>query len=193
MQLAVKYYKDAGGRYIGGKSKDNSLAKWSRQDWRWSGKKGQAGVYLPKRKIAKLKSSKAGRTKLAKAARIKSKATREGRQYARHGLAAGTSNPPVIAPPSVARTARSALARRRERSRLTARPGGTAVGVARARDLANGRPLSERTLKRMRSFFARHDTPAEQAARARNPYSPASIAWDLWGGNAGRRWVETVL
>jgi hypothetical protein len=49
------------------------------------------------------------------------------------------------------------------------------------------------TLQRMRSFFARHDTPAEREARRKDPYSPAAIAWDLWGGDAGRRWVERVL
>tara|TARA_A100001234_G_scaffold194246_1_gene182445 strand:- start:1120 stop:1353 length:234 start_codon:yes stop_codon:yes gene_type:complete len=33
MQLAVKYYKDAGGTYVGKKSKDNKLSKWSKEDW----------------------------------------------------------------------------------------------------------------------------------------------------------------
>ena len=33
MQLAVKYYKDAGGTYEGKKSKDNKLSKWSKEDW----------------------------------------------------------------------------------------------------------------------------------------------------------------
>ena len=33
MQLAVKYYKQAGGTYVGKKSKDNKLSKWSKEDW----------------------------------------------------------------------------------------------------------------------------------------------------------------
>jgi hypothetical protein len=33
MQLATKYYKDAGGRYEGKKSSDNRLSKWSREKW----------------------------------------------------------------------------------------------------------------------------------------------------------------
>ena len=33
MQLAVKYYKDAGGTYEGKKSKDNKLSKWTKEDW----------------------------------------------------------------------------------------------------------------------------------------------------------------
>ena len=33
MQLATKYYKDAGGTYEGKKSSKNKLSKWSREDW----------------------------------------------------------------------------------------------------------------------------------------------------------------
>ena len=62
------------------------------------------------------------------------------------------------------------------------------MGVARARDLSGGRAVSEKTKARMRSFFARHDTPEERKAR-KDPMSRASIAWDLWGGDAGRRWA----
>jgi len=67
------------------------------------------------------------------------------------------------------------------------------VGVARARDLSGGRNVSERTLKRMKAFFDRHDNAKSRAARKRDPNSPASIAWDLWGGTAGRRWAAAQL
>ena len=33
MQLAVKYYKDAGGTYEGKKSESNRLSKWGKEDW----------------------------------------------------------------------------------------------------------------------------------------------------------------
>jgi hypothetical protein len=33
MQLATKYYKEAGGGYEGKKSSDNRLSKWSKEDW----------------------------------------------------------------------------------------------------------------------------------------------------------------
>jgi len=94
MQLAVKYYKDMGGSYSGPKKK-TSLSKWSKQKWKYSGGDkpgpGGKGVYLPEKKIARLKASSSGKAKLRRAAAIKSKATRQGRQYSRHGLAAGTS------------------------------------------------------------------------------------------------------
>ena len=34
MQLATKYYKDAGGKYEGKKSSKNKLSKWSKEDWK---------------------------------------------------------------------------------------------------------------------------------------------------------------
>ncbi len=97
MQLATQLYKKRGGGYSGSKptSKSNSLKKWTKQKWKWSGgdKKGQGGkgVYLPSKKVDRLKSTRAGRKALSVASRKKAKATREGRQYSSHGLAAGTS------------------------------------------------------------------------------------------------------
>ena len=94
MQLATKYYKDMGGTYAGPKQK-TSLSKWTKQDWKYSGRdkprKGATGVNQPENKIKRLKSTAAGRLALAKASKKKAKATREGKQYAQHGLAAGTS------------------------------------------------------------------------------------------------------
>jgi hypothetical protein len=83
-------------------------------------------------------------------------------------------------PPSVVQQiARKALEDRAKHHR-----GGTEVGVARARDLSNGKGMSESTLKRMKSFFARHSVDPKQ-----DKSSAASIAWRLWGGSAGRRWA----
>ena len=38
-QLSVALYKKSGGRYKGSKSKCNSLSKWSREKWGYTGKK----------------------------------------------------------------------------------------------------------------------------------------------------------
>jgi hypothetical protein len=96
-------------------------------------------------------------------------------------------------PKSVRAAARRGLKNRRERAKKTKTPGGTRVGVARARDLKNGKNIPPKTLKRMKSFFARHDTAASRKNRNKSPKSRASIAWDLWGGNAGKKWVEREL
>jgi HK97 family phage major capsid protein len=66
--------------------------------------------------------------------------------------------------------------------------GGTAVGVARARDIANGKNLSDDTVKRMYSFFSRHENNKAKHYSAKEPDGGPTawrIAWDLWGGNAG--------
>lgn len=86
-------------------------------------------------------------------------------------------------PERVRAVARKALEDRAKHGR-----GGTEVGVARARDLANGRGIPVETLRRMRSFFARHSVDPKN-----DPTSAASIAWRLWGGDSGRRWVESQL
>lgn len=69
--------------------------------------------------------------------------------------------------------------------------GGTMIGVARARDLANGRSLSADTVKRMHSYFARHavDKAGEGWGVESNP-SAGYIAWLLWGGDAGAAWAK---
>ncbi len=72
--------------------------------------------------------------------------------------------------------------------------GGTEVGVARARDISNGKNLSIETIKRMYSFFSRH----EKATKGGKGYnvgdegypSAGKIAWLLWGGDAGFSWVS---
>ena len=58
--------------------------------------------------------------------------------------------------------------------------GGTEVGIARARDIVNDRDLSEDTVKRMYSFFSRHevDKKAEGFRPGEDGYpSNGRIAW----------------
>ena len=71
--------------------------------------------------------------------------------------------------------------------------GGTAVGVARARQIVNREELSPRTVRRMVSFFARHevDKQAEGFSPGEDGYPSAGrIAWALWGGDAGKAWAD---
>lgn len=74
--------------------------------------------------------------------------------------------------------------------------GGTEVGIARARDIVNGKNLSLDTVKRMKSFFARHevDKEAEGFRLGEDGYpSNGRIAWALWGGDAGKDWAEDIV
>jgi HK97 family phage prohead protease len=74
--------------------------------------------------------------------------------------------------------------------------GGTAVGVARARDLSNGVNISPETARRMKAFFDRH-----QGNRQAEGWSPGEdgfpsngrIAHALWGGDAGQAWANKLV
>jgi len=71
--------------------------------------------------------------------------------------------------------------------------GGTAVGVARANQLKNRENLSERTVKRMHSYFSRHGNYRSSFYEFRDG-EPTTwrIAWELWGGDAGRDWASRI-
>lgn len=71
--------------------------------------------------------------------------------------------------------------------------GGTDIGIARARDIVNARELSDDTIKRMYSFFSRHevDKQAQGFRQGEDGYpSNGRIAWALWGGDAGYSWSK---
>jgi HK97 family phage prohead protease len=73
--------------------------------------------------------------------------------------------------------------------------GGTAVGVARARDLSNGTNISPDTAKRMASYFARHevDKQGEGWSPGEDGWPSAGrIAWALWGGDPGQAWASKL-
>lgn len=73
--------------------------------------------------------------------------------------------------------------------------GGTEVGIARARDISGGKNLSDDTVKRMYSFFSRHevDKKAEGFSQGEDGYpSNGRIAWALWGGDAGFSWSRRI-
>ena len=94
-----------------------------------------------------------------------------------------------IPPAIVAAAARKGLELRA--SLPKSRRGGTEVGLARARDLANRRPVSVATLKRMKAYFDRHAVDAAGAGWGVD--SKGWQAWLLWGGDAGRRWACSLL
>ena len=79
MQLAVKYYKDAGGTYSGKKKPSNKLSKWSKQKWRTKSGKPSSKTgerYLPEKAIKALSSKEYAAT-----TRAKRKGTAAGKQF----------------------------------------------------------------------------------------------------------------
>ncbi len=87
--------------------------------------------------------------------------------------------------------AKKGLKWRRETGR-----GGTMVGIARARDIANGKNLPYRTVKRVKAYFDRHqsDSKAEGYRPGEKGFpSNGRIAWALWGGDAGYTWAKDIV
>jgi HK97 family phage portal protein len=94
-------------------------------------------------------------------------------------------------PEGVRSEAKKGLEWRRQYNR-----GGTAVGVARARDLSSGKNISPDTAKRMKSYFARHevDKKGKGFSPGEDGYPSAGrIAWALWGGDAGQAWANKLV
>jgi hypothetical protein len=90
-----------------------------------------------------------------------------------------------VPPQAVRNNAKRGLELRKKHGR-----GGTEVGVARARDLSNGAALSLDTIKRMNSYFARHEV--DKKGEGWGVDSAGYIAWLLWGGDAGRSWARGI-
>lgn len=109
----------------------------------------------------------------------------------------------VAIPVSVKRAAQAALAMKR-----AGYQGGTETGLQRARQLVYCQRLPLRVIKVMRAWFARHGpdaanggtsypgyvkfTKASAAQRAsRKAGWRGAVAWLLWGGTPGYRWVTS--
>ena len=75
-----------------------------------------------------------------------------------------------------------------------AKGAGTMVGWTRAGQLARGETLSLSTVKRMYSFFSRHevDKKGKDFNNAENP-SNGKIMWLAWGGDAGFSWSRKIV
>lgn len=77
------------------------------------------------------------------------------------------------------------------RTKPASERGMTAVGIARARDIANRTTLSPDTVKRMVSFFARHEV--DKSGETWSAKGKGWQAWNGWGGDAGYRWAKSKL
>ena len=96
-----------------------------------------------------------------------------------------------IPPASVAKAAARSLEWRKQYGRAM-----TPVGIARARQLKNRQRLSLNTIRRMVSYFARHEVDKQakvwtEGHRDGGP-SNGKIAWYGWGGDAGRTWATKL-
>ena len=93
-----------------------------------------------------------------------------------------------IPPDAVIEAANYGIALRREHRR-----GGTEVGQERARRLSAGELVSDRDIKTMNAWFARHAVDKRGKFWA-HPTKPSAgyIAWHLWGGDAAQAWIAPL-
>lgn len=85
------------------------------------------------------------------------------------------------------------------------RPGGTATGIGRGRQLSRSDTIGVDTLAIMRAWFARHGPDAinggtsyrgyvvwrKQHGSAPKKAGRGAVAWLLWGGDPAYRWLKT--
>jgi hypothetical protein len=72
---------------------------------------------------------------------------------------------------------------------------GTPVGWGRATDIVSGASMSLDTVKRMYSFFSRHEVDKKGKGFFDGPEFPSNgrIMWDAWGGDAGFAWSRSIV
>jgi len=65
--------------------------------------------------------------------------------------------------------------------------------VAEARNIAARRDVPPDKIRRMRAWFARHESDKKPGWDKPGKETPGYVAWLLWGGDAGRRWAEEMV
>ena len=95
-------------------------------------------------------------------------------------------------PPAGARSAARKAIKFKEEGK--ANGAGTSVGWTRAGQLARGETISLSTVKRMYSYFSRHevDKKGKDWGNQANP-SNGYIMWLAWGGDAGFSWSKSIV
>ena len=95
-----------------------------------------------------------------------------------------------FSPPKAARDAAARALAARKRKAPSER-GMTATGIARARDLVAGKKLSPDTIRRMHSFFSRHEV--DKKGESWDSQGKGWQAWNGWGGDAGFAFARKVI
>jgi hypothetical protein len=94
-----------------------------------------------------------------------------------------------IPPEAVAENAQMALEVRAEKP--PSQQGMTLVGLARANQLADRRPVTVATIRRMLSYFERHEVDKE--GETWDEQGKGWQAWYGWGGDEGWAWAREII
>jgi hypothetical protein len=68
-------------------------------------------------------------------------------------------------------------------------------GLSKAKSIAAKEPMSHAQLKRMKAFFDNNFESVQSERTKGNTIENSGIlqSWDLWGGDAGKRWCERMI
>jgi hypothetical protein len=68
-------------------------------------------------------------------------------------------------------------------------------GIQKAKSLINKEPMNHSQLKRMKAFFDNNEEEVSKEKNAGKSINNSSKiqSWELWGGTAGRQWVEKQI
>ena len=72
--------------------------------------------------------------------------------------------------------------------------GFTDTGRHRAHQLADGEDVDDDQIKKMRSYFSRHEVDGDTTGFTNGEEgfpTAGRVAWDAWGGDPGRRWANS--
>ena len=94
-----------------------------------------------------------------------------------------------VPPKSVRNNAKRALEVRATKPK--SQRGMTSVGLARARDLSNGKELSPQTVRRMANYFTRHES--DKKGSTWKDKGKGWQAWMGWGGDSGKSWANKIV
>lgn len=77
-------------------------------------------------------------------------------------------------------------------NKVVSKGGNEGSGVQKAHTLAKGESMNHAQLKRMKAFFDKnHEAVKMEKTAGKTIYdSPLVQKWELWGGDAGMRWVN---
>jgi len=80
-------------------------------------------------------------------------------------------------------------------NKLTTHGGNEGSGIDKAKSLINKEPMDHSVLKRMKAFFEKnHQEVINQRSKGATINDSGEIqSWDLWGGDAGKRWVDNEI
>lgn len=84
--------------------------------------------------------------------------------------------------------------------------GGTTTGWNRARQLAKCEKVSEKTIRTMKAWYARHTYTSypgyQKWKKAGSPTTPTlqtmniyrgAVAWLIWGGDPAKKWLDGIV